>query len=79
MRLTILEGTSSKIGEKEFVPIVFGKEDFIKSELIQIIIAEGDAIGAILILDGENEEKMGEIEKKVAVIAANFLGHQMEL
>ena len=68
-----------KIGEKEFVPIVLGKEDLIKSELIQIIIAEGDAIGAILILDGENEEKMGEIEKKVAVIAANFLGHQMEL
>ena len=45
-------------------------------QLITPIIAEGDAIGAILFLS--NDRKMGEVETKLAQSAASFLGKQME-
>lgn len=47
-------------------------------QVIAPIIAEGDAIGAVLILSKQAGEKLGELELKLAETAASFLGKQME-
>lgn len=49
----------------------------IKAEVIAPIIAEGDAIGAIVIMS-KTESKLTDVELKIAEAAALFLGKQME-
>lgn len=46
-------------------------------QVIAPIIAEGDAIGSVIILSKDGE-KFTDLEKKLAEIAASFLGKQME-
>jgi AbrB family transcriptional regulator (stage V sporulation protein T) len=48
------------------------------SQVISPIIAEGDPIGAVIILSKENDVAMGDLESKLAETAAGFLGKQME-
>lgn len=61
----------------QFVPVLYEKEEnTYPYQLIAPIIAEGDAMGAVLFLS--KEKKMGEVEGKLAQTAAGFLGKQME-
>lgn len=48
------------------------------SESVATILAEGDAIGAVVLLSRDIEREFGEFEEKMAVCGANFLGRQME-
>lgn len=48
------------------------------NQVIAPIIAEGDAIGAVMILSKQQGEVFGELELKLAETAASFLGKQME-
>ena len=48
------------------------------SQVISPIIAEGDAIGAVIILSKEPGEKLGELELKLSETSSAFLGKQME-
>ena len=47
-------------------------------QVISPIIAEGDAIGAVIILSKESGETLGELELKLSETASAFLGKQME-
>ena len=42
------------------------------------IVSEGDAIGAVILVSGDDKLKFGEFEEKMALCGANFLGRQME-
>lgn len=42
------------------------------------ILAEGDVIGAVILATNNEKEKLGEVEKKLVLSAAGFLGRQME-
>lgn len=48
------------------------------AEVIAPIIAEGDPIGAVILLSKEEGIQMGEMELKLAETAAGFLAKQME-
>ena len=48
------------------------------SKIIQPIICEGDVIGAVVVMGKDEAAKLSETEVKIAAIAANFLGRQME-
>lgn len=48
------------------------------NQVISPILAEGDAIGTVIILSKEDGETLGEVELKLAETAATFLGKQME-
>lgn len=48
------------------------------SQVVAPIIAEGDAIGSVVILTKQAGEKLGDLELKLAETAAAFLGKQME-
>lgn len=77
----IIEGREFRVAEKndkKFVKITNdGEEDF-ASQTISPIICEGDAIGAVMLLDKDGKLKMGEVEQKLAMTAAGFIGRQME-
>ena len=47
------------------------------SQVISPIMAEGDQIGAVIIVSKEDVE-LGEVETKLVETAATFLGKQME-
>ena len=47
-------------------------------EAIGVINCEGDVIGAVILIDDDNKSKMGEVEKKLILSAAAFLGRQMQ-
>ncbi|MDA8353122.1 MAG: stage V sporulation protein T [Firmicutes bacterium] len=49
-----------------------------ESYIIVPINAGGDPIGAVILLSKKDGERMGELEMKMASIAASFLGKQME-
>lgn len=71
------EAIMAKKGEKKYIQIT-GEEDVYEGQIVQTIICEGDAIGAVIILNKDSRNPLTEIERKAAVIAANFLGKQME-
>ncbi|MBF7081792.1 stage V sporulation protein T [Desulfallas sp. Bu1-1] len=48
-----------------------------KNSVISPIVANGDAIGAVIITSSE-DVRMGDLEKKLAETAASFLAKQME-
>ena len=46
--------------------------------VVSPIIAEGDSIGSVVMMTGEDNGAMGEVETKLAQTAAGFLGRQLE-
>lgn len=48
------------------------------SQVVVPIVAEGDSIGAVIMLSTDPNAKMGEVEAKLAQSASGFLGKQME-
>ena len=48
------------------------------AQVISPIIADGEAIGAVLLMSRENGVRMGDTELKVAETAAGIVGRQME-
>ncbi len=70
-RTNQLESTASSI------EIIRGKEEAIDSYAVSVVIANGDPIGAVLVVSKEGKA-ITDIEHKVIETAANFLGKQME-
>lgn len=67
-------------GEDKGFAVESDEEDGSKysAQVIAPIIAEGDAIGAVIFLSKEKDVTMGTVESKLAETAAGFLGKQME-
>lgn len=65
-------------GEKRYIKIVSNGDNEYNGQIVQTIISEGDAIGAVIMLSKDRERQIGEIEQKIALIAANFIARQME-
>ncbi len=65
-------------GDRGFIPITDAVENEFSHEAITPIICEGDVIGAVVLIEGEGKGKMGEVENKLIMSAAGFLGRQME-
>jgi len=49
------------------------------AQVVYPIIADGDAIGTVILLSKDEKTKMSEVEDKVVQSAASFLGTQMEV
>lgn len=64
-------------GDKNFVNVTENAIQFY-AQAAATIICEGDAIGAVMILDNDKNSKLGENELKMVTVAADFLGRQME-
>ncbi len=65
-------------GDRNFISVLSeGNEEYVH-EAISPIICEGDVIGAVVLVENDNKSKMGEVEQKLILSAAGFLGRQME-
>jgi AbrB family transcriptional regulator, stage V sporulation protein T len=71
---------SSGEGKEKIIPLYDDEEIEGKysAEVISPIIAEGDAIGAVIIVAKEEGVKFSEVEIKLAETASSFIGKQME-
>ena len=72
------ETVVAKLGEKNFVALAEDENDCV-SQAIAPIICEGDVVGAVFLLSTEQKESIGDVERKLVLSAAAFLGKQMEL
>lgn len=64
--------------EKQWIPITEDERDKTGFRIIYPIIAAGDVIGGVIVLNKKEGSVMTETERKVTQIAAGFLGRQME-
>ncbi len=64
--------------DRRFVQVAEGDKEEYTAQTVQIILSEGDAIGAVILLSKEARARMGDTEQKLAATAASFLGRQME-
>lgn len=72
------ESLQASTVERKFIPIIQEEMEGVASETICPVISEGDAIGSVVLLGKDSRSRMGEVEQKVALTAAGFLGRQME-
>lgn len=72
------ESLVSTKGERDFIPVTQDNSEEFRQEAISPIISEGDVIGAVMLLNNAEKGKMGEVEQKLILSAAGFLGRQME-
>lgn len=65
-------------GDKTFIKMVDGDGEEYASQVVYPILCEGDAIGAVALLNKDAKVKMGDTETTLVRCAAEFLGRQME-
>lgn len=64
--------------DKAFISLTSDEMEGITAEVIVPIICEGDAIGSVSLLSRDVKAKFGDMELKLVLTAAAFLGRQME-
>lgn len=72
------ESVLASRGDRNFISVCDEAGDEYQHEMIAPIICEGDIIGSVVLLENDNKSKMGEVEQKLVLSAAGFLGRQME-
>lgn len=72
------ESVIASKGDKNFISISDDKSEEFMHEAISPIICEGDVIGSVILVENDEKVKMGEVEQKLVLSAAGFLGRQME-
>jgi len=68
---------SAVLDDKSFISVLADGTESFAVQVIYPIITEGDAIGSVIITS-KDKVKMGEVEEKLALAAASFLGRQLE-
>ena len=58
-------------------PVIHGMEEH--EQICQAIRSNGQIIGAIIIQAKDRKQRLGESEKKIALVAAEFLGKQVSV
>jgi AbrB family transcriptional regulator (stage V sporulation protein T) len=64
--------------EPETLEVTIGNKVELKAYCISPIIANGDAIGSVMVFSKEDGKQLGEVEQKAVETAAGFLAKQME-
>lgn len=78
---SIIENREDRVASRDdasFVKVTLDDAGEFHSQAIATIICEGDAIGAVVLYNKDEKQKMGDTERKLAMTAAGFLGRQME-
>lgn len=65
-------------GQGEYMPLVEGENSYL-NEAISPIIAEGNALGAVILVSRKDHEVFSETEHKLTQTAATFLGKHLEM
>ena len=77
---SILDDRDEKLPLSErnrFIPVVNGMQEV--AQVCQSIRSNGQIIGAVIVQNKDRKQAAGELEKKVAMVAADFLGRQTNI
>lgn len=77
---SILDDRDEKLPPSErnrFIPVVNGMEE--AAQVCQVIRSNGQIIGAVIVQTKDKKQTAGEFEKKIAEVAADFLGRQTNI
>jgi len=77
-RINKRETVIASKGDRGFIPVSEDGGEVYIHQMIVPILCEGDVIGSVMLLEDDNKSKMGEVEQKLVLNAAGFLGKQME-
>jgi AbrB family transcriptional regulator (stage V sporulation protein T) len=77
-RINRRETVIASKGDHAFIPVSENDGEIYVHQMIVPILCEGDVIGSVMLLEDDNKEKMGEVEKKLVLSAAGFLGKRVE-
>ena len=69
---------AGKTIHRELLEAIEDRRTILATDAAATILAEGDAIGMVLLLSRDTERIFGDFEQKMAICGANFLGRQME-
>ncbi len=67
---------TAQSGDKN-INVIDGNENY-KAGVIAPIVYDGDGIGTVMIIAHDEKSTMGDVESKLAEVAAGFLGKTME-
>ena len=75
----IMHGKTGYVASKngKDVSVIDGNDNY-KAGVIAPIVFEGDSIGTVMILSSDGTKTFGDVESKLAEVAAGFLGKTME-
>ncbi len=65
-------------GERNYVEVYQEQKLPMHGILVTPIMYEGDVIGSIIIIQRDVRGKLGELERKIALVGATYLGNQMQ-
>ena len=65
-------------GDRNFISLCDEEDSEYQHQAVAPILCEGDIIGTVALLENDTRKKMGEVEQKLVLSAAGFLGRQME-
>ncbi len=66
------------INERDYVDLYTDMTIDTEAILMTPIINEGTIIGSVIMIQKEEKDVLGELEKKLSLVAAHYLGNQME-
>lgn len=72
------EVVCSSRNDKDYIAVMDDEVEEYQHEVIIPIITQGDIMGAVVLLSANEDDRMNEVEMKLAQSAAGFLSKQME-
>lgn len=73
-RETVVAGKN----ERQFTLLADDESEY-QSQAFAPILCEGDVVGVVVLLSMDEKNAIGDVERKLVLSAASFLGRQMEL
>ena len=77
-KMNARETVCASKGDIQYIPITEDETEGYWHELMIPILSQGDVIGAVALLSNGEDNPMSEVERKLALSAAGFLGKQLE-
>lgn len=65
-------------GEKNYIEIVEEMQESPSDMAMGTILAAGDVVGSVCLLDTKGQAQFGQLEQKLIQVAAGFIGKQLE-
>lgn len=77
-RMNARETVCASGGDRNYISITEDETESFSHEVMIPVLAQGDIIGAVVLLSKDEKNPMSEVEIKLAQSAAGFLGKQIE-
>ncbi len=67
-----------QVSDREYINVYSEISMEIEAILVTPIINEGNVIGSVIVIQNKGKDALGDIDMKIAMVGAHYLGNQME-